>query len=87
MAFTREQFRSVLRRNTEYLRRARSAYRDRDCRDAVRAYSDFARTTGALVAMELATSGLDKKERAEVAKRAKTLDTFQVGLRRRCVRP
>jgi hypothetical protein len=86
MAFTKEQFQSVLRRNAEHLRRARVAYSAGDCQDALRSYTDFARTTGALVAMNIETPGIDASLRREVDSRVKTVETFQTGLRARCVR-
>lgn len=86
MAFQKEQFRSVLRRNAEYLEKARTAYRAGDCWWAVKAYTDFARTTGALVAMRVETPGLEPDERREVDRRVDVVDSFQRGLRTRCVR-
>jgi len=86
MPFTPDQFQSVLRRNAQYLREAQTAHRTGRCRDAMRLYTDFARTTGALVAMELETPKLNEDERREVMRRVKSLETFQADLRRRCVR-
>jgi len=86
MAFQKEQFQSVLRRNGEYLERARAAYRDGDCRGAVKAYTDFTRTAGALVAMSVETPGLEPADRREVDRRVEIVDSFQRGLQKRCVR-
>lgn len=86
MAFTKEQFRSVLRRNAEYLERTRSAYRAGDCQNAARSYADFARTAGGLLAMDIETPGLETSERREVTRRMKIVETFQGGLLARCVR-
>lgn len=86
MAFQKEQFRSVLRRNAEYLDQTRAAHRAGNCRSAVRALTDFARTTGALVAMSVETPGLEASERREVDRRAQIVKSLQAGIQARCVR-